>query len=361
MSLIASKILVLRYLWGATAIFAVISCVVLAWLILRRRARDERELYKEERKKRIRDYFFAVIGAPVELEPEGLPSLGRGEEPLVCEVALDLLRAVRGEARAKAAKLMTHWKMLDYLEAAAKSAKKSQSIQALTLLSYFKGDRALRAVQGQTEAKDIYVQLAALRSYASLDRTKDVRAAVEKLAAAQQTNTLFLADVLYRFGEGAVPSLINLAGSATQSEVRVAAIKALGYVHSTETAQALTPFLDDKDPDVRAQAIAVLGKMGTAEMGALIMRGLADETIGVRVQTAKALGTMSFLPALQPLLRSAVTDENWWVRLRAMEALTKLGAAGRAVLSAVGRSNEPAAAMAGQARRWISATRLFRR
>ncbi|MFA5041015.1 MAG: HEAT repeat domain-containing protein [Bdellovibrionales bacterium] len=357
MSLIAFNEYVLSFLWAAAGLFAVVSAGMLALLFFRRKMQENEIEKTENRKEYIKKCFYAVMAAKIPLKKEGLPRLDKEDKPIVLGIALDLLRSIRGDDILKAIALMEQWDMVAYLENMATNEAKNKRIQAITLLSYFGSSRSLPVIKTQISSKDIYVHLAALRSYSSIIGPNNIDEIVNDLIAASQTNTLILADVLYRFGEPAIPSLIKLIKHAQKREVRNAAALALGGIGSVEAVHPLLPFVDDPDSEIRAQAISVLGKLGTEETGRLISKCLDDEDPAVRIQTAMALGKMAYVPALDALVKRAASDDDWWVRFRATEAISKMGNAGLSVLNAISRSDSPAAMLAGQViseREWLS-------
>src|SRR2546430_15878191 len=73
------------------------------------------------------------------------------------------------------------------------------------------------------------------------------------------------------------------------------------------------------------------GRSPPSEPVAALPTLVQDEAWPIRAQATRSLGMIA-APASLPLVRDALRDTEWWVRLRAGLALTRFGAAGRNVL-----------------------------
>jgi HEAT repeat protein len=87
--------------------------------------------------------------------------------------------------------------------------------------------------------------------------------------------------------------------------------------------------------NLAAKALQALGELGHPGRREAIEAGLSSPDVSVRVQAANAAGRIGLSP-LAGRLVALLSDDVWWVRFRAAEALAQLGGAGRDRLVAVG-------------------------
>ena len=196
-------------------------------------------------------------------------------------------------------------------------------------------------------ASDTYIQIAALRALALRGAKQHIGQIVASISRSKKTNTLMLSDILHRFGEPAVPTLVQLAKSDANLDVRVSALKALGSIGSLAAVDDLIALSGDKAAEIRANAIAALGKIGDDRAAETIVGHLTESDIGVRLQTVQALGRLQ-ISSTMPQLAACLDDDNWWLRFRAAEALHHFGHMGIAALKAFGARNDRTGEIARQ-------------
>jgi len=134
------------------------------------------------------------------------------------------------------------------------------------------------------------------------------------------------ADTLIKFGRTATWPLVAYVkvNHRFESEGPTAAIRTMATIGDD---QAVTPLIqiltEATDPEIRLAAIEALGILA----GPLAIRPLRTETKDpdwrVRAKAASALGEIGDLAA-GPTLASCLTDENWWVRRNSAAALTNI-------------------------------------
>jgi HEAT repeat protein len=111
-------------------------------------------------------------------------------------------------------------------------------------------------------------------------------------------------------------------------QVRLAAVRALGRIGTSESASALITQLDRKDSGIAPQPVTMaLLRMGMDAAGPL--RGALDANrTSVRTMAAEALGVLEVFPARSALERMLRTDPELSVRVGAAHALGRLGMPG---------------------------------
>lgn len=287
-----------------------------------------------ERSKTLSRYFYIFLSSPVGITRTDLPLLRGRDHDIACRIAIDFLRTVKGSDAERIIKLLEIWDVLPHLLNALKRSGKGEKIRILTLLSFFRDKKSLQTLHAAAASEETYVQLTALRGLAVREDIGYIGNVVRHLQKAHTTNKWMLADVLERFGEPAVPALLDLLSSPAPRDVRLAVLLALGKIKSLSSVPSLMKELSDPDESIRAQTILTLGKIGDISAGQALIGPLSDENASVRTQSAQALGLLRVNEAL-PQLAERLDDENWWVRFRAAEALHRLGDNGIALLKAV--------------------------
>ncbi|RKY29568.1 MAG: hypothetical protein DRP68_07185, partial [Candidatus Omnitrophota bacterium] len=166
------------------------------------------------------------------------------------------------------------------------------------------------------------------------DKDSDVRkAAAEALRKIgwrpqnQEEEILYLIanpgwDELVEIGVPAIPYLIE-ALKDKDSNVRKAAVEALGKIDSKKAVPPLIEALKDENWDVRSTAAEVLGKIGSQEAIPHLIETLKNENNYVRYKAAEALVKIG-PPAIFSLIE-ALKHEYWYVRQAAVYALGGIG------------------------------------
>ncbi len=112
---------------------------------------------------------------------------------------------------------------------------------------------------------------------------------------------------------------------SNDSQVREAAIKALGRLKAQATIKSLLPLLEDKDVDVRRAAIDALGRLNAQAAIKSLLPLLEDKDVDVRRAAIEALGRLNAQAPIKSLL-PLLEDKDVDVRRAAIEALGDLNA-----------------------------------
>jgi len=287
-----------------------------------------------QRKQDISRCFYAALKSPVTLTKESLPPITKAERMIVMHSALDILRAINGSEVHRIVEVLTLWNMQPFLQKLAARAGRSKCIQALTLLSHFSDEASLAVLLKHVADTDTYTQIAALRGLAYRGAIQHMERISQSLTRSGQTNTLMLSDILKRFGEPAVPALLDLAKSNAKSEIRSAALMALGSIASLSAVDTLVRLCEDVDGDVRMESMKALGKIGDERAAPAIVDHLQEMDAQIRLHAVQALGKLKNLTSLKALVR-CLHDNNWWVRFHAAESLYAFGEKGILTLRAI--------------------------
>jgi HEAT repeat protein len=182
----------------------------------------------------------------------------------------------------------------------------------------------LETVQA-TRTEDADVREIALRALARIADPRAVEPLVEALQSAEAWLAPRIADILTRHGDLVVDPLITFFERPVRHPARPWAANVLGEVRAQRAFPALSRGLDDPDDDVRAKSASALGRLGDPRaLGYLLDHLLGDPAPFVRSRIAAALGQFDD-PAVTDRLIRALGDPAWWVRMRSVEALERIG------------------------------------
>lgn len=131
------------------------------------------------------------------------------------------------------------------------------------------------------------------------------------------------AQALGLFGDPTPGPTLEKALADADAGVRRAAARALGQIRFAPAAKALRKAAGDKDPQVRANALLALAALPAEDGVELLRRGLSDEDAGARAAVLAEAGP--FLPDSIDCNARALEDEDWRVRLQAVDNLRRAG------------------------------------
>jgi HEAT repeat protein len=87
--------------------------------------------------------------------------------------------------------------------------------------------------------------------------------------------------------------------------------------------EVMTPYLDRAAPDVRRMLVRALSEIARGDMTDVLLRLTSDPEAEVRASSARLL-TLAPIDVALPALNGLATDDEWFVRLRAVVALGQL-------------------------------------
>ena len=108
-------------------------------------------------------------------------------------------------------------------------------------------------------------------------------------------------------------------------QVRIAVVKALGFVGGRLAITVISEALKDKSPEVRLRALEALVQAGTVSSIPVIQKAFGDKEESVRIHAALMLRKIGHRLSVAPLGRILSTDKSPAVRAAAAEYLGKVG------------------------------------
>ena len=184
---------------------------------------------------------------------------------------------------------------------------------------------ALLRVIRNIKDEDEDVRGAALRA---LGRIRDPRALpglIEALGYPEASLPPRIAEIIVLFGKDSVPLLVAELRNLESDVRRMWAAEVLGWLGDPRAAVPLMESLGDVSPEVRAKAAGGLGRIrDVRSVERLLEMLLSDPIPFVRTRVAQALGAIGHPKVIDHLIH-VLKDPEWWVRIRAIEALEQFG------------------------------------
>jgi HEAT repeat protein len=133
--------------------------------------------------------------------------------------------------------------------------------------------------------------------------------------------------------EGAQANLLlHLAGADRETQVRSAAVTALGRGSTPQGLSAIRLGLKDSSPQVRLVAVSAAGyRADGLEVATMLVSALSDTDASVRAYAARSLGWLECAGAWEPL-RPLLQDASGDVRVHALRAMRTVNLADTAAL-----------------------------
>jgi HEAT repeat protein len=215
-----------------------------------------------------------------------------------------------------------------YIEVVEKSPKWEERARAAERLGRLGSATAvpvlLRIVQ-DIKDEDQDVRGAALRALGRIRDPRVLPGLIEALGYPEASLPPRIAEIIVMFGADSVPLLVAELRSLGSDVRRMWSAEILGWLGDPRAAVPLIESLGDVSPEVRAKAAGGLGKIGDARaLERLLEILLSDPVPFVRTRAAQALGAIGHPKVIDHLIH-VLKDPEWWVRIRAIEALEQIG------------------------------------
>ena len=242
------------------------------------------------------------------------------------EIVPDLIEAAvddRSLERAREALLAIGPRAVSAMLDAFDGAGQGRQVLILNLLGHFKRPKSLSHIVEACLGSEVEVAEAAQRALGMFGDPSVIPTIVSLLSTGQTP-----------LPRGAIDSLIHIGGRyreqvfvaveplLAQEGTRPAAAEVLCGISHKEEIDVILRLLNDGQSQVRVAAIGAIGRLGGDELIGRISTALTDEHASVRVAAAAALGLRNSEQA-QAALRVALGDENPWVVKEAISGLAR--------------------------------------
>ncbi len=243
---------------------------------------------------------------------------------LMAEVVRDLSGLVRGRERTRLTEALCALNVDQALRDLIRTGWANQRVLAAEALVFFPGEETYDALLKACHSATPRVRLAALRSAIELGRPPPIDDMLDSVVGGSERASLLFSDLLQRAAKSQIEGAIaSLERPDLPRHLRIMVMQALG---ASEDERALGPLLAatrSKDNEIRAGAFAALSTLGLPGVEDVVADGLADDDWRVRLKAIECVRRMGLTEFFAPVMVCA-DDEVWWVRYRAGQTLMSL-------------------------------------
>jgi len=212
-------------------------------------------------------------------------------------------------------------KMLDRL----RSRSWEKRLRSAEYLGYLGDDTSLPALMTALRDEVLAVRFAAATSLARLGCHDAVEPILQALDAPGEVSQRRVAEVIQILGARASDPILVILQRPTANETSLGiAARVAGSLRLHRAIDPLRHLLGHESPNVRLNAVRSLASIGDHSVSAAIAALGEDPSWEVRSSVMQALGRLAAGGQI-PLLLQGLSDQEWWVRLNAAEALHALG------------------------------------
>ena len=317
----------LEFIWIASLALAAISLAILAILILSR-------LYssiRSKRRERDRKAAIAFLLGYDEVTPQDRDRFPAG---VLIIASIELIQMVRGVERARYVSKARSLGVDERLRARLQSGNARARIAAAAALAAFEDPETTATLQAALHDPEPDVRLNAALALAGSDRAPDAATLVQRLRVGSEEDSLLIVS-LFRSLAQDQPEQIRalIRDPAVEPAVKAAAVEAMAGSGD----YSLVPIIADlaiasgSDDPALPRYLRALSKFAHPAAEPAVLDGLSRANPYVLIAAAKAAGAIHLTSSIARL-EELLSEEDWWLRFRAAEALMRLGGQGRDVL-----------------------------
>lgn len=319
-------------IWQLSLALCSAAFLALALILVARSFAERRGTRTETERRRIARMLMAPhLDAPV-------PPTRMLEMAAAARLALELAELVRGPDRVALLANAEALRIPHTLLRSSVSRSAQERLLAAEALAMFPiGQERVRQM---LRDRNPDVRLGAALALAQNQAAPPAAEIVQRLGLGTSERSLLVVSLMRDLVDADPASVEDLLGDQTLPDAaKLAAVDALAASGRVEHAPLVARMAAeaDTDDDLLPRIYHALGRIGHPSGHAAILRGLGHPAWAVRAAAAQAVGTNRLTQAAEAL-GELLGDDQWWVRLRAGEALWRLGTRGHNVLEQVAAS-----------------------
>lgn len=312
----------LASLWDASLLLCAVALLAVAALLLARVIGEGRVARREAIRRKLLPALLQ--GNTIETSDRTLT------RKVAATLTIELAELVRGSDREAFINAAEATGAADELDRRLRSRTAQDRLVAAEALAMFPSRRDAVA-RVALEDRNPDVRLGAALALAGEGRAPPVAELVRKLGIGAEENSLLVVSLMRDFvrtDPHAVEAL--LYDLDVPDAAKLAATDALAESGAVDHAPLVAWMAEasGEETDLRPRIFRALGRIGHPAGHDAILAGLDSDAWFVRASASEAAGR-SRLSAAAKRLGELLEDEQWWVRFRAGQALTRLGSVGR--------------------------------
>lgn len=205
-------------------------------------------------------------------------------------------------------------------------------LRAAEYLGYLGDDSSIPPLMNALRDEVLAVRFASATALARLGCRDAVEPILLALDVPGEVSQRRVAEVIQILGTAASDPLISILerSSSNENSLGIAA-RVAGILRLHRSTASLRHLLGHASVNVRLNAVRSLASVGDHSASAEIAGLAEDPSWEVRSSVMQALGRLQAIDRI-PLLLQGLSDQEWWVRCNAAEAILSLGEAGISAL-----------------------------
>ena len=318
-------------LWLVSLVLSAIAIVIMLGLIVARWVHGRTVAHRNSERSRLVPLLLGTEPLSSEVVKEGRAGA------ILTDLSLELIELVRGEERERLVDRATQLGVPEVLGQRLVRGTTASRIAAAEALVHFHDDNSVQSLRAALDDRSPDVRLASAFALASLDAAP-ARLIIDKLGLGVRENSMLGLGLFKQLARTRPDEIRELIAAPVPPQIKAAAIEAISSTGDYSLVPVLAQLALAADPDAPELPgyLRALGRFAHPAGAEAIRRGLSSPTWFVRSAAAEAAGRVHLMEAAMDLTK-LLSDDAWWVRFRAGEALASLGKPGVGLLHEVAR------------------------
>lgn len=318
-----------------TAVILTVLSLILLGVIVGVRWQAERA---EHRTAAFRRRTEPIIADYLERSGELAPVVEalQGDPARALDLLMDISAGLEPAARGPLYALFAALPLRARETAALHSHRWPRRMKAAERLGYLGDGVAVAALVEALQDPVLEVRFAAARSLAIQGEARTIAPVILAFDLPGAMNQRRVADVVIGFGPAAIDPLLDILanrGGHYSNNALGVAVRVLGLLRARAAGAALIELLHNPEFRLRLSAVRSLGLIGDRTATDAVARLADDPEWEVRNVVMQALGKLGRGKQHLEVLQAGLSDQSWWVRFTAAQALWQLGQPGREALT----------------------------
>jgi HEAT repeat protein len=325
--------MLLDIIWQGTIVLSLSSIALLIALYVRRLFIQAAEARLEQRRKALKAKVVAYISAE---EPQAWrdTKLSVVDERILLGITSELLQNLTGVMRTRILSLLNTVINIERMLNLMRKGAPSDRAKVAARLFWSQDASVHQALHHALHDRDPEVIIAAANSLIAAGQHIDLGLLMSLMKARDMMDHRAARDLMRRLIPKNLAATLSLL-TGDEDDIVVLTLDSLGSMIDTELISPLFHLaIQHRNSDVRAAAVRAIGNAGAKSAELIINETLDDQAWEVRVQAAVAVGRLK-LTELAPKLAEGLDSDNWWIQWRSAQALVKLGPIGERLLKQV--------------------------
>lgn len=320
----------LGWIWQAALALAAVAILWMLLLIGLRVFHQRREARRLADRRKVDAALVGLLQGRCDLQRDLAPFARRAR--LIAEALLDFLGLVRGHDREIVLAALIELGVPQVLCARLRSGSVAGRMVCLEALAAFPGEATEEALREALESASPEMRLTALRSLYETRRDLPLGSLLAELETGRLRPSATVGEFVRTLvAEIPATAAAELRGGLLPPDVQLLVIDGLASAGDYGAVPTLISLASHGATEVRAAALRALGALNHPAAEGAVAQGLRDAEWPIRAAAAEAAGAIG-LSKLANELAGRMEDPVWRVRFLAAGALSRLGVAGRTEL-----------------------------